>query len=60
VIAGDTTTDKFAAAYMRNNRLIGVLGVSMPKVVMPSRKLLETHTAWNDALAHFAESSTPS
>jgi NADPH-dependent 2,4-dienoyl-CoA reductase/sulfur reductase-like enzyme len=60
VIAGDTTTDKFAAAYMRNNRLIGVLGVSMPKVVMPSRKLLETHTAWNDALRHFAESSTPS
>jgi NADPH-dependent 2,4-dienoyl-CoA reductase/sulfur reductase-like enzyme len=59
VIAGDPTTDKFAAAYMRNNRLVGVLGVSMPKVVMPSRKLLETHTSWADALAHFAETTTP-
>jgi NADPH-dependent 2,4-dienoyl-CoA reductase/sulfur reductase-like enzyme len=59
VIAGDPTTDKFAAAYMRNNRLVGVLGVSMPKVVMPSRKLLETHAPWADALAHFAETTTP-
>ena len=59
VVAGDPTTDKFAAAYMRNNRLVGVLGVSMPKVVMPSRKLLETYTPWADALAHFAETNTP-
>lgn len=57
VIAGDPATDKFAAAYMRNNRLVGVLGVSMPKVVMPSRKLLETHTPWADALTHFAETN---
>jgi len=36
-----------------NNRLTGVLGVSMPKLVMPSRALLSTHTSRTDALAHF-------
>ena len=59
VVAGDLTTDKFAAAYMRKDRLVGVLGVSMPKVVMPSRKLLDNHTPWADALAHFAETNPP-
>jgi len=54
VVAGDTSEGKFAAAYMRAGRLVGVLGVSMPKVVMPSRKLLEARTSWQDALQHFA------
>jgi hypothetical protein len=39
---------------MRAGRLVGVLGVSMPKVVMPSRKLLEVHTPWQVALEHYA------
>ena len=43
-----------AAAYFANDRIVGVLGVSMPKAVMPARKLLETHTSTADALAHFA------
>ena len=54
VVAGNTDDGKFAAAYMRAGRLVGVLGVSMPKVVMPARKLLETHTPWSEALAYFA------
>ncbi len=58
VVAGSTDDAKFAAAYMRAGRLVGVLGVSMPKVVMPARKLLETHTPWSDALAYFAGAST--
>ena len=54
VVAGSVDEGKFAAAYMRAGRLVGVLGVSMPKVVMPSRKLLEVHTPWQAALKHYA------
>jgi NADPH-dependent 2,4-dienoyl-CoA reductase/sulfur reductase-like enzyme len=54
VVAGSVDEGKFAAAYMRAGRLVGVLGVSMPKVVMPSRKLLEVHTPWEVALEHYA------
>jgi NADPH-dependent 2,4-dienoyl-CoA reductase/sulfur reductase-like enzyme len=54
VVAGSVNEGKFAAAYMRAGRLVGVLGVSMPKVVMPSRKLLEVHTPWQVALEHYA------
>ena len=54
VVAGSVDEGKFAAAYMRAGRLVGVLGVSMPKVVMPSRKLLEVHTSWAAALEHYA------
>ena len=54
VVAGSPDDGRFAAAYFANDRLIGVLGVSMPKAVMPARKLLETHTSTADALAHFA------
>ena len=41
-------------AHTKYDRIVGVLGVSMPKAVMPARKLLETHTSTADALAHFA------
>ena len=57
VVAGSPDDGKFAAAYFANDRLIGILGVSMPRVVMPARKLLETHTPTVTALAHFAEAN---
>jgi NADPH-dependent 2,4-dienoyl-CoA reductase/sulfur reductase-like enzyme len=57
VVAGNPDDGKFAAAYFANNRLVGVLGVSLPRVVMPARKLLETHTSPEAALAHFAEAN---
>ena len=53
VVAGNPDDGKFAAAYFANNRLTAVLGVSMPKAVMPARALLATHTSKADALAHF-------
>ena len=55
VVAGDVDTGKFCAMYVTNNRLTGVLGVSMPKLVMPSRALLSTHTSPEDARAWFAD-----
>jgi hypothetical protein len=40
--------------FSTNDRLTGVLGVSMPKLVMPSRAMLSTYTSRYDALQHFA------
>ena len=57
VVAGNPDEGKFAAAYFANDRLTGVLGVSMPKAVMPARRLLQENTTRAQALAHFAETN---
>jgi len=43
------------ALYGNKGRLRAALGVSMPKVVMPFRKLLAEQVSWEDALAVAAE-----
>jgi NADPH-dependent 2,4-dienoyl-CoA reductase/sulfur reductase-like enzyme len=53
VVAGDTD-GKFVAIYGYDGRLRGALGVSMPKVVMPYRKLVASASTWDDALRHAA------
>jgi len=59
VVAGDPESGKFCAAYSVGGILRGVLGVSMPKLVMPSRALLERRATREEALAHFAAASAP-
>ena len=59
VVAGNPAEGKWCAMYVANNRLVGVLGVSMPKLVMPSRALLSTHTSVEDARAHFVRVTAP-
>lgn len=59
VVAGSIADGKWCAMYSVNNRLTAVLGVSQPKLVMPSRALLSTHTTRDDALAHFARVTAP-
>ena len=54
VVAGSPDEGRWCAIYSMNDRLIGVLGVSMPKLVMPIRSLLSVVTSRADALAHFA------
>jgi hypothetical protein len=54
VVAGSVDSAKWCAIYSVNNRLTGVLGISMPKLVMPSRAMLSTHTTRDEALQHFA------
>ncbi len=54
VVAGDPSEGKWCAVYSEGDRLTGVLGVSMPKLVMPARALLQEETSRADALAHFA------
>lgn len=50
VIAGDTD-GSFAAIYGSAGRLRAAVGVNMPKVVMPIRKLLVAGVSWDEALA---------
>lgn len=59
VVAGDPDAGKFCAIYSVGGILRGVLGVSMPKLVMPSRALLERRATRDEALAHFAAASGP-
>jgi NADPH-dependent 2,4-dienoyl-CoA reductase/sulfur reductase-like enzyme len=54
VVAGSVAEQKFVALYGRNGRLRGALGLSMPRVVMPYRKLLDAEATWDQALAHAA------
>jgi NADPH-dependent 2,4-dienoyl-CoA reductase/sulfur reductase-like enzyme len=53
VFAGDTA-DKFAALYGHDGRVCGILGVGMPRAVMPRRKLLLERATWEEALAAVA------
>jgi NADPH-dependent 2,4-dienoyl-CoA reductase/sulfur reductase-like enzyme len=59
VVAGDPAEGRFAAMYVLHDRLIAVLGVTMPKMVMPSRALLSVPTTRGQALAHFERLRNP-
>ncbi|MGZ4674746.1 MAG: NAD(P)/FAD-dependent oxidoreductase, partial [Ilumatobacteraceae bacterium] len=49
LVAGDPD-GSFVALYGHAGRLRGVLGVNMPRVVMPYRKLLNAKASWEEAL----------
>jgi NADPH-dependent 2,4-dienoyl-CoA reductase/sulfur reductase-like enzyme len=56
VFAGEIPGN-FVALYGYGGRLRGVLGVNMPKVVMPYRKLLAAKASWEDAIRHALQQS---
>jgi len=53
VVAGSLESGVFCAAWFRGEVLRGVLGVSMPKLVMPARALLEQRVSADRAREHF-------
>lgn len=59
VVAGSVDEGRFAAMYTLDERVIAVLGVTMPKMVMPSRVLLVSPTTTEQALAHFERLRNP-
>ena len=59
VVAGSPEDGRFCAMYTLHGRLTGVLGVTMPKLVMPSRALLMRETTADEARAHFAALVSP-
>ena len=55
LFAGSVDDRAFAALYGSGGRLRGVLGVNMPRMVMPFRRHFEAAISWDDALAVAAE-----
>lgn len=51
IVAGNEDSEKLVALYYRSDRLRGVLGISMPKVVMRCRTLLAERASLSDAVA---------
>jgi NADPH-dependent 2,4-dienoyl-CoA reductase/sulfur reductase-like enzyme len=58
VVHGSLEERKFVALYGREGRLVGALGMSMPKLLMPYRKPLAARMSWDDALAQAAEANS--
>ncbi len=54
VVAGSIADRQFTALFGRHGRLRGVLGLNMPRHVMPFRKPLLESVSWDDALARAA------
>jgi NADPH-dependent 2,4-dienoyl-CoA reductase/sulfur reductase-like enzyme len=52
VVHGSLDEPSFLALYGRGGRLRGVVGVSLPRLVMPYRKHLAAQMSWDDALAY--------
>ncbi len=57
IVRGTVDEGKFVALYGRRGRLRGVLGLSLPKYVMPFRALLARGASWDEAL-EFAAGQT--
>jgi NADPH-dependent 2,4-dienoyl-CoA reductase/sulfur reductase-like enzyme len=55
VVHGSVDDRKFVALYGSKGRFRGALGVTLPKKLMPYRKLLQERASWDDALAFAAE-----
>ena len=55
VVAGSVDERRFVALYGSRGRLRAALGVSMPKMVMPFRRLLLERASWDDALGLAAQ-----
>ncbi len=54
VVAGELD-GRFCAMYGLHGRLRGVLGVTMPRMVMPFRKMLTERASWDEALSKAEE-----
>ncbi len=54
VVHGSVAEGRFVALYGRAGQLRGALGLSMPKQLMPYRKLLAAEATWIEALGHAA------
>lgn len=57
IVSGSPEERSFLALFGCDGRLRGALGLNVPRLVMPYRKLLAERISWDDALAHAAETS---
>jgi 3-phenylpropionate/trans-cinnamate dioxygenase ferredoxin reductase subunit len=52
VADGSFAERRFVALFGRDDRLVGALGFSRPRVVMQYRRMIAERASWKDALAH--------
>jgi 3-phenylpropionate/trans-cinnamate dioxygenase ferredoxin reductase subunit len=56
VIADGSLDDRrFVALFGRDNRLVGALGFSRPRLVMQYRRMIAERASWADALTHASQ-----
>ncbi len=52
VVTGSIEERRFATAYGRGGRLVGILGFNRPRHVMQYKQMITDGVSWEDALAH--------
>ena len=52
IITGSTEERRFAAAYGRAGKLVGILGFNRPRHVMQYKQMITDGVSWEDALEH--------
>ena len=55
VVDGSVEERRFVALFGRDDRLVGALAFSRPRLLMAYRKLLASKTSFEDAIAHAAQ-----
>lgn len=57
VVTGSVEERRFAAAYGRNGRLVGILGFNRPRHVMQYKQMITDGVSWDDAMAYAEQQS---
>ncbi|MBT95027.1 MAG: FAD-dependent oxidoreductase [Acidimicrobiaceae bacterium] len=57
VITGSVEERRFATAYGRDGKLVGILGFNRPRHVMQYKQMISEGTSWDDALNYAKEQS---
>ena len=57
IVTGSLDERRFATAYGRDGKLVGILGFNRPRHVMQYRQLITDGASWDDAMAFARESS---
>ena len=52
IVTGSTEERRFAAAYGREGKLVGILGFNRPRHVMQYKQMITEGVSWEDALEH--------
>lgn len=60
IVAGSPDERRFLVLFGRDGRLRAAMGLNLPKLVMPYRKLLADRISWDAALEHAAGQTMPS
>jgi len=58
IVTGSIEERRFATAYGRGGKLVGILGFNRPRHVMQYKKMITDGTSWEDALAYAEEQAS--